>query len=53
MEELEVTKVVFCPDQQMMVEYNDCCGCEYYHGMGDNEYTMKCGFEDEEKCCEE
>ena len=40
MEELDVTKMVFCPDQQMVVDCNDCCGCEYYHGMGDLDFTF-------------
>ena len=33
----------------MMVDCDDCCGCEYYRGMGDLEFTLKCGFEDNEK----
>lgn len=49
MEELDVTKMVFCPDQDELVDCDDCCGCDYYHGMGDNEYTLKCGFEDGEE----
>jgi hypothetical protein len=46
MEELDVTKMVFSPDQDELVDCDDCCGCDYYHGMGNNEYTLKCGFED-------
>ena len=49
MKELDVTKMVFCPDQQMMMDLDDCSGCEYYHGMGDLDFTLKCGFEDKEK----
>jgi len=49
MEELDVTKMVYYPDQQEMVDCEDCCGCEYYHGMGDLDFTLKCGFEDDEK----
>ena len=49
MEELDVTKMVYCPDQEIMVDCGDCCFCEYYHGMGDLDFTMKCGFVDKEK----
>ena len=49
MKELDVTKMVFCPDQQMMMDLDDCGGCEYYHGMGDLDFPLKCGFEDKEK----
>jgi len=45
-EEYDVTKMVMCPDQDIMVECADCTGCEFYHGMGDNDFTMKCGFPD-------
>jgi hypothetical protein len=27
MEEIDVTKTVFCPDEQMVVDCDDCCGC--------------------------
>ena len=49
MKELDVTKMVFCPNQQMMMDCDDCSGCEYYHGMGDIDFTLKCGFDDKEK----
>ncbi len=48
-EELDVTKMVYCPDVSNMMDCNDCIGCEYYHGMGDLDFTSKCGFEDGEK----
>jgi hypothetical protein len=53
MEELDVTKMVFCPDREMMVDCANCCGCDYYHGMGNMDFTMKCGFADNEKNGEE
>ena len=48
-EELDVTKMVMCPDQEMMVDAGDCAFCAYYHGMGDLEFTLICGFTDKEK----
>ena len=49
MKELDVTKMVYYPDQQMLVEYDDYLGCDHYHGMGDLDFALKCGFEDGEK----
>jgi hypothetical protein len=46
---LDVAKMVFCPDQEKSVECDECTGCPYYHGMGDLDFTLKCGFEDKEK----
>jgi hypothetical protein len=47
MEELDVMKMVWCPDQDELVDCEDCIGCDYYHGMGDLDFTLKCGFVDE------
>ena len=46
---LDVAKMVFCPDQDMLVDCEDCCGCDYCHGMSYNDFTLKCGFVDNEK----
>lgn len=45
-EEYDVIEMVMCPDQEIMVDCSDCTGCDYYHGMGDNNFTLKCGFPD-------
>lgn len=45
---LDVTKMVFCPDENINVDCDDCVFCEYYHGMGDLDFTLKCGFKDKE-----
>ena len=49
MEEIDVIKMVWCPDQDQNVESDGCIFCEFYHGMGTLDFTLKCGFEDNEK----
>ena len=53
MEELDVIGKVSCPMVSDEVDIEDCAFCEYYIGMGDLDFTLKCGFEDGERNCEE
>ena len=50
MEDLDVIRKVTCPMENDEVDIEDCAFCEHYIGMGDLEFTLKCGFEDNEKC---
>jgi hypothetical protein len=42
-QEIEYTKVLHCPDQDgVLVEVEDCCGCEYYEDTDTFSEFVKC-----------
>lgn len=46
-EELDVYKMVTCPEDERLVSIDDeCAFCKFYNGMGDLNFTMNCGFPD-------
>ncbi len=50
-QELDVARIVGCPmDNDESVNADEQCpSCPYYHGLGYNGFTLKCGFKDKEK----